>query len=84
VQLFGVIPKGKLNMKPSNVEVLDIKYRRPGLNKVEFQAEYPGYYRRGTVVYDTKTKTFVTHNKDVELLAAICTDLYTQKYRNRA
>ncbi len=67
-------------MKPQTVHVLDIKYRRPGMNKIEFYATYPGYCRRGTVVYNTVTQHFLTHTRDVELLAAICTSLQRPRY----
>lgn len=63
------------NMNPLHVNVKDIKYRRPGLTKIDFVAEYPGYTRRGTVVYDTIKRQFVTHTKDIGLLAAICIGL---------
>lgn len=68
-------------MKPLNLEVTDIKYRRPGLAKVEFVAEYPDFVRRGTMVYDTVKQHFITHTYEVELLAAICISL--QQPRNR-
>ena len=68
-------------MKPLNVEVEDIKYRRPGLVKVEFMAEYPDAIRRGTLVYNTIDKQFVTHTDDVELLAAICVSLQQPRTR---
>ena len=68
-------------MKPLNVDVMDIKYRRPGLVKVEFVAEYEEFFRSGTVVYDSLAKSFITHTTDVELLAAICVSL--QQPRNR-
>lgn len=67
-------------MAPLHVEVTDIKYRRPGLNKVEFLATYPGFSRRGTVVYDTVNKKFITHRKDIELLAAVCVSLQRPRY----
>jgi hypothetical protein len=68
-------------MDPLHVEVTDIRYRRPGLTKVSFIATYPDYTRRGEVVYDTIKKIFVTHTKDIALLAAICVDL--QRPRSR-
>jgi len=68
-------------MKPLYAEVIDIKYRRPGLNKVEFLAEYPGYFRRGTIVYDIGKQHFLTHTKDVDLLVAVCTSLQQPRYK---
>ena len=68
-------------MAPLHVEVTDIKYRRPGLSKVEFFATYKNFCRRGTVVYDTVNKKFVTHTRDVELLAAVCTSLQRPRYQ---
>jgi hypothetical protein len=68
-------------MAPLHIEVTDIKYRRPGLSKVEFFATYEGFTRRGTVVYDTVNKQFVTHTKDVELLAAVCVSLQRPRYQ---
>jgi hypothetical protein len=67
-------------MKPLIVEVIDIKYRRPGLNKLQFEAVYPQYRRRGTVVYDINTQHFLTHTSDIELLAALCTSLQRPRY----
>jgi len=67
-------------MKPFNVSILDIKYRRPGINMVKFHAVYPEYVRRGTVFYDTQAQHFLTHTKDIELLAAICTSLQQPHY----
>jgi hypothetical protein len=68
-------------MNPLRVKVEDIKYRRPGLTKIDFVAEYSGYTRRGTVVYDTTKQQFITHTKDIGLLAAICIDLQTPSRR---
>ena len=68
-------------MKPLNVDVTDIKYRRPGLVKVEFAAEYDKFIRHGTMVYNTLTQKFVTHTSEVDLLAAICLSL--QQPRNQ-
>jgi len=62
-------------MKPLSVEITDIKYKRPGLTKVEFSAAYPMYIRRGTIVYDTKAQHFLTHTRDIELLRAVCVGL---------
>lgn len=59
-------------MKPLHVEVTDIKYRRPGLTKISFVATYSDYTRRGVVVYDTVAHQFITHTRDIEVLAAIC------------
>lgn len=67
-------------MKPLNVSVIDIKYRRPGLVKVYFSAEYSDFKLKSVMIYDTLTKKFVSHTKEVELLAAICVAL--QKPRN--
>lgn len=63
------------NMNPLHVTVEDVMYRRPGLTKLSFVAKYVGYTRRGVVIYDTIKKQFITHTKDIGLLAAICTDL---------
>ena len=68
-------------MKPLNVDLIDIKYRRPGLTKIDFLATYNGYYRRGTVVYNTVSKQFVTHTKSVDLLAAVCASLQQPNYK---
>lgn len=62
-------------MEPLYVQVTDIKYRRPGLTKISFTATYSGYTRRGVVVYDTVAQKFITHTRDIEVLAAICIDL---------
>ena len=68
-------------MVPLHVEVTDIKYRRPGLNKIEFFATYKNFCRRGTVIYDTVNKKFVTHTKDIDLLAAVCVSLQRPRYK---
>jgi len=62
-------------MKPYNVEVLNIRYQRPGINKLDFTAQYDGYTRRGTVIYDTIAKQFMSHNSDIDLLAGLCINL---------
>lgn len=62
-------------MKPLYIEIIGIEYRRPGLNRINFFAEYPGYQRRGTIVYDTRNQHFLTHTKDINLLAAVCISL---------
>lgn len=67
-------------MKPLNVEVVDIRYRRPGLNKVDFIATYPDYIRRGTVVFDTVKQHFLTHTSSIELLAEVCLSLQRPRY----
>ncbi len=67
-------------MTPLHVEVTNIKYQRPGLSKVEFFATYPCFSRRGIVVYDTVNRKFVTHIKDIELLAAVCVSLQRPRY----
>jgi len=67
-------------MKPLNLEITDVLFRRPGLNKVSFLATYQGYFRRGTVTYDTVNKQFVTHTKDVELLAHLCNQLQRPRH----
>ena len=62
-------------MTPLHIQVTDIKYRRPGLTKISFTATYSGYTRRGVVVYDTVAHKFITHTRDIEVLAAICVGL---------
>lgn len=62
-------------MKPISVTVTDLLYRRPGLNKINFIAEYKQFKRRGTVVYDTINGKFLSHTSDIELLAEICRSL---------
>ncbi len=67
-------------MKLLHIEVTDIEYRRPGLNRVKFFAVYPGYQRRGTIVYNTQNQHFLTHTKDIDLLVAVCTSLQQPRY----
>lgn len=55
-----------------HLDVTGLKYRRPGLNKISFVAHYVNYIRRGTLVYDTINKKFLTHRSDIDLLIAIC------------
>lgn len=62
-------------MVPLHTEIVGIKYRRPGLTKIDFIAEYNGYTRRGTVIYDTVNKKFISHSGDINLLASVCTSL---------
>lgn len=59
-------------MKLNRVEVNELLYRRPGLNKIKFTAYYDEYTRRGTIVYDTLNGKFKSHNGDIELLAEVC------------
>ena len=70
-------------MRLLNVDITDIKYRRPGLNRIEFEATYTNCRRTGVVVYDTVSQKFLTHTRDVELLAALCTSLQ-RPYTNKA
>jgi hypothetical protein len=53
----------------------DLTYSRDGVNRIRFTAKYDGYWRRGTVIYDTLRKQFCSHNSDIQLLAAICKSL---------
>jgi len=71
-------------MKLINVDVLKIRYRRPGLSKIDFLAQYEGYLRRGTLVYDTVDQKFITHTKDIVLLSEICTSLQRPKYHKNS
>lgn len=68
-------------MKLYNVDILQVRFRRPGLSKIDFVARYDGYFRRGTVVYDTISQKFLSHTKDVDLLAGICTNLQKPRYQ---
>ncbi len=65
------------DMKPYSVSIDGLLYRRPGLNKIKFTADYGLYKRRGAVVYDTINRKFLSHTSDIELLAAICVALST-------
>lgn len=58
-----------------SVTIDDLQYKRPGLNKILFTAYYHNYARRGTIVYDSVGKKFMSHNKDIDLLAAVCKGL---------
>ena len=66
-------------MKPQHLEITNIEYHRPGLNKIRFTAIYPGYVRRGVVVYDIVKRHFITHTHDIELLVALCISLQQVK-----
>ena len=68
-------------MVPLRVEVTDLKYRRPGLTKIEFFATYVQFSRRGAVVYDTINKKFVTHTRDIDLLSAVCVSLQRPRHK---
>lgn len=59
-------------MKLISVVITDVMFRRPGLNKICFIADYGVVRRRGTVVYDIINGKFLTHTSDIELLAALC------------
>ena len=58
-------------MKLKNAIVKDILFRRPGINKIEFIADYGDYKRRGVIHYDTTKKCFITHANDLELIASL-------------
>ncbi len=64
-------------MKPLSVSIDGLLYRRPGLNKIKFTADYELFKRRGTIVFDTINQKFLSHNADIELLAAVCVALST-------
>jgi hypothetical protein len=59
-------------MKPLSVLITGLMYRRPGLNKIGFIADYGKFKRRGTIVYDAVNSKFLSHTYDIELLAQIC------------
>lgn len=58
-----------------SVTITFLRFRRPGINKIGFDATYPGYRRRGEVLYDTVSKKFLTHRADIKLLTAVCAQL---------
>lgn len=62
-------------MKPLNIEIIDIKYRRPNLCNILFVASYNGYWRRGSITYDNKNMIFMSHNKDIDLLTSVITNI---------
>lgn len=68
-------------MRPSKVEVLDFSWQKPGVSRLKFRAQYPGYIRRGTVVYDAEHRRWLSHTKDVSLLAAVCLAPWADKGR---
>lgn len=70
-------------MKPNKVEIIDLLYRRPGLNKIKFEAHYDACIRRGTIVYDTINGKFKSHNGDIELLAEVCSALRQPASRSK-
>lgn len=59
----------------NSVKILNITYRRPGISQLRFIADYGPVKRRGTIRFDTLEGKFVSHNKDINLLALICTEL---------
>lgn len=67
-------------MKPLYINILNVEYRRPGKSKVSFLASYGDYFRRGVVLYDTVAQRFLSHNKDLDLLAAVCEGLQKPRY----
>ena len=71
-------------MTPVRVEITDIRFRRPGLNKISFRAYYDGYIRKGTVVFDTKHGVFRSHNADLGLLSKVCVGLQSFKRKRVA
>jgi len=58
-----------------NVSIDKLQYRRPGLSKISFTVSYRHYKRRGTVIYDTVNKKFLSHTSDLKLLAVVCASL---------
>lgn len=67
----------KMSKATPEVWINELTYSRDGINRIKFVAKYDGYWRRGTVIYDTLKKQFCSHNSDIQLLAAICKTLGT-------
>ena len=67
-------------MKPLNVDIMYVEYHRPGKSKIGFLAFYEGYLRRGAVLYDTVKQHFLSHTRDIQLLAAVCEGLQKPKH----
>lgn len=59
-------------MKLKSVVINDLQFRRPGITKIFFTADYGPMVRRGEIKYDTREKKFLTHLSDIELLSAVC------------
>lgn len=68
-------------MKPTSVDILNIRYRRPGITMIDFLADYGDFLRRGTVTYDTINQIFLSHNRSVDLLASLCLSLQKPHYK---
>lgn len=64
-----------MKVKLKSVSVDELLFRRPGITKIVFTADYGSIKRRGVVQYDTIDKKFLTHNDAIELLANICLEL---------
>lgn len=63
-----------------SLEVTDVSYTTPGHTMVCFRARYPMYTRRGKIAYNVGRKVFMSHNKEVRLLADACVKLRTFDY----
>jgi hypothetical protein len=59
-------------MKLESIKIDDIQFRRPGITKIFFTANYGKHQRRGEIQYDTVTKQFLSHTSEIKLLSMIC------------
>lgn len=59
-------------MKLKSITIDDLQFRRPGITKIFFTADYGSIRRRGEIVYDTRTKKFLTHTSEIKLLSEVC------------
>jgi hypothetical protein len=58
-------------MKLKSVEINDLLFRRPGITKIMFTADYGTVKRRGAVIYDTVAMKFLTNTSEIVLLAEL-------------
>lgn len=59
-------------MELKSITINNLQFRRPGITKIFFSADYGTVRRRGEILYDTTTKKFLTHTSEIKLLSEVC------------
>jgi hypothetical protein len=59
-------------MKPISITIDDLQFRRPGITKIFYTADYGSIKRRGEITYDTRTKKFLSNTSEIQLLSDVC------------
>lgn len=67
-----VLNKRDINMEIKSVSIDNLLFRRPGITKILYTADYGTVKRRGVIMYDVVAKKFLTNTSEIKLLSAVC------------